>query len=674
MKRGFSLLELMVVAALIMGLAAIGLMMSGGQKASASTRSAAVSLAEELRAARKRAISQGMPVAVAFPTQNGAMALAEGYYILEGDMNPRIRRVARVTSDGSVGFFTGTWATSEAVSQAMPAGGTTFSFDAWSAPNPTDGLLVFLPTGRVVANGLVRHANNYHVVATAGADTGAGTPAPASPGLTSPAAAFSMTRASSPNTVVVSPSGTIRVIEGLPGAGSAMLASGRIAGPVAAVPTVTPPATAQPVLTKVMVEPKPTGGVEALATQDRTLSLRAEAQSPQGALLYCRWTCPEGGVFGSPEAQRMVWDPAAAAYTCTWSYRPVGLAKDAPFQLQCEVVDEFGNVAVEGTAGVATVTGKVGDPLDELIVARKSNGRLSLWRVTSDQSLWVKVLDENQISQTVTDFDTVLISSEGDRMIVEVETSGPDQLWVVNMDGSGLRLLVSGLGSGSPRPYALSPDGTAVAAVTTTNGLVVQPLNGPLTVVKPGLTAGSMAWSPDSKKLFAVPSMSASALIWDRTTSTSTPVNAGAGMMFSQALWPNANKVLFVALGGGILLQQLDVPTSGVSTLVNLGNGLTDAINLSRDNSQVCCSVMGPPGPVMQAGDRLLLQPVAGGAGTFLNPTPIVGNGFYSKDGQRLYSVAWATPSSSVWEVQQCNIDGSNASIILSNATLLGVR
>lgn len=369
----------------------------------------------------------------------------------------------------------------------------------------------------------------------------------------------------------------------------------------------------------------------------------------------------------------MTWDPAGQVYVSNWSYRPVGLPDKTEFHLACEVVDEFGNTAVEATSGVATVDGSVGNPIDELIVKRTQNGKVGLWRVNSDQSQWKLVVDETSIPG-FSDFDSLLLSSDSQKIVFQASTSTGRQLWLVNVDGSGLRLLIGGLGSGSPRCYAFAPDGTAVAAATTANGVVVQPLNGATIDVKPGMTGASLAWSPDSRSLFALPSSGSGSLIWDRATQTQTPATTGTGMYLGQALWPSPDKILYVTLGGGILVRQLDVPTDTASTLVNLGNGLTDAINLSRDNSQICCSVTGPPGPVMQAGDRLLLQPVAGGTGTYLNPTPIVGNGFYSKDGLRLYSVAWATPSSSIWEVQQCNVDGSSPSIILSNCELMGVR
>lgn len=668
-QPAFSLLEMIVVVALLAVLAGLGLILTGGQRASSSTRSAALALAEELRSARRRAVSQGVPVGVAFPSQNGAVALAEGYYLLEGDINPRIRRVIRAATDGSVGFFTGTWATTEAVTRAMPPGGTRIAFDTWNAPQPADSMLVFLPSGRVVSNGLARHADNFHVVVTAGATTGGTVTPPGSPGLAAPAAVFDLTGAASPNTVLISPAGSVSVTEGLPGATAAVtLASGRLNAPLAALPAVSPPVSAAPVISKVTVDPPGGGGVEALASGERTISLITEAQSPEGALLFCRWTCAEGGAFGSAEAQRMQWDPARGAYVSSWSYRPVGLAASAPFTLQCEVRDEFGNLATEAAAGLASVTGQAGAPTDELVVKRTVGGKVGIWTVTSDLSSWNLVVDETSF-QNFSDFESAIVSPEGERLILAVRAPAP-RVYTVNFDGSGLKLLVSALGSGSPRPYALSPDGTTVAA-NTNSGVYFYPLNGTPTIAA-NLVRTSLAWSPDSTKLFVLPSAGGGAVILDRPTSTVSPVTLPAGVTFpSQALWPDPNTLLLTGMSAGITVYKLDVSAGTNSVLVNLGNTLTDAINLSRDNLEICASVSVPGGPVIQAGDRLIRQPIAGGAASFINPTPLVHNGHYTKDGLRLYCSA---EQGGNWAVYRCNLDGSAGSLLLPGCKLFGIK
>lgn len=363
----------------------------------------------------------------------------------------------------------------------------------------------------------------------------------------------------------------------------------------------------------------------------------------------------------------MQWDPARNAYVSSWSYRPVGLAPSAAFNLECEVRDEFGNLATEASAGLASVTGQAGAPTDELVVMRTVGGKVGIWTVTSDLSSWSLVVDETSFP-SFDEFKSAIVSPEGERLILAVETPTP-RVYMVNFDGSGLKLVVPALGSASPRPYALSPDGTTVAA-STNSGIYFYPLNGAPTIAA-NLVRSSLAFSPDSTKLFVLPAAGSGAVIVDRATSVSSPVTLPAVTFPSQALWPETNTLLLTGLGSGIEVHKLDLSTGTSSMLVNLGNTLTDAINLSRDNLEICASVSVPGGPIIQAGDRLIRQPIAGGAASFINPTPLVHNGHYSKDGLRLYCSA---EQGGNWAVYRCNVDGSAGSILLSDCKLFGIK
>lgn len=109
-KRAFSLLEIILVVVLMVIVAAV-VIVNGRQGAPRGQISGVADLvAEELRSARFRAISQQTPVAVVFPSNGGSTAVSSGLYVLEGAVHPKVVRSIRYDREyPDSRIFVGVW-------------------------------------------------------------------------------------------------------------------------------------------------------------------------------------------------------------------------------------------------------------------------------------------------------------------------------------------------------------------------------------------------------------------------------------------------------------------------------------------------------------------------------------------------------------------------------------
>ncbi|MEW6284265.1 MAG: GspH/FimT family pseudopilin, partial [Candidatus Eremiobacterota bacterium] len=329
-RRGFSLVEMLLVLLLVALLATLGLVSGGGSRERGGTMAAAEALAGELRAARQRAISEQTPVAVCLPSENGSKPHTQALYVLAGESLPRVGRVVDLSREVpgtylAAGFYPLSGGLSW--SRTPLAAVRPFDATAWALPFPADPLLLFTPSGQVQSN-LPHVDGEFRLLACSGLSW--------TPGSVAGGSSFQLDNLYHPVTVLVTQSGQVRVDSGAADASGVTVRMGR-AQP-AAPPALPPPLASGPnadpvVLGPASVAPVPIpgtlpAGVDATVALGRHLSLRIEAVDPDGDPLYCQWIVQEnpGGAFASGAATRMTWDRAAnggaGAWVSTWQWGP----------------------------------------------------------------------------------------------------------------------------------------------------------------------------------------------------------------------------------------------------------------------------------------------------------------------------------------------------------------
>lgn len=170
--RGVSLMEMILVVALFLLLISLGAPALSGGKTRSQVKSSAMILAEDLQAARQKAIDTQKPVAVVIPSNNGTNALSVGYYIMEGYDKPVITKsVNWKDTHPSSHIFTGFWDISSGTNTTAPpdpqANDFPFDLEAWGGTSD-DYVFLFTPRGTVKTNGLPNFDNNFHLVITRG--------------------------------------------------------------------------------------------------------------------------------------------------------------------------------------------------------------------------------------------------------------------------------------------------------------------------------------------------------------------------------------------------------------------------------------------------------------------------------------------------------------------------
>ncbi|MGE0493376.1 MAG: prepilin-type N-terminal cleavage/methylation domain-containing protein [Vulcanimicrobiota bacterium] len=356
-SRGFSFIEVMVVIfllSLMLGAGSLTLRKSVNRQGS---KGLALSLASELRAVRAQAQRKQHYVAACFPNDGGTTPLSLAFAQREGADQGRLTRVRDFDRDYHAVFFIGTWPVAgtpmaAATTSGYTSGGT-LDLTGWMA-GADEYAVVFGPDGSVRSNGLPTVDGEIVVLVCGGAQ--------ATPG---PDGYFQASGAVDPMSVVISPTGTIRVVPGVYRSTGLAATSGNLA--VAATPKLpavagnTPPSidevsffpTENPALkhsslsqTYIRIHPQPPGE-ESLEYGLMTLVIKAS--DPEGGPLYfdCQCDSTDGlaGNFSTPNTGRMEW--VKDHWEASVSWRPSNESKPGTtFEYVLTVTDPAGLTTV----------------------------------------------------------------------------------------------------------------------------------------------------------------------------------------------------------------------------------------------------------------------------------------------------------------------------------------
>jgi WD40-like Beta Propeller Repeat len=454
-------------------------------------QTAAEVLVEEMRAARSRAISNGVPVGFALP---GKDCSSQSFYLLEGHVFPRIVKVKDLSNEYARTYLSmAAWSEAGSLTVDQPeTPGEEFLIGAWKPPFPEDPTIIFLPSGKVVSNGLPRAGQRYLMLLSSGVElrdaTVSGDPE------VSPSAATKLLRAASnPHTISVTVDGDIELIAGIFNNPSAKVESAPIPT-VVAPPNMSPAPTQQPEI--ISVEPyaksplSPEG--EVLVPLNGYLTLEVEAWSPSGAPLFLEWSGP--GQFTVTEASPMEWHPQEGVWRLRVDWHPRSILAGDTVDLTARVSDRYGNrnaavdagqlsVRVDGRKGQIVNTGIATYPLlcledgsSETDLQEEAGWTHATWSPDGSTIAAVKGQKLALIVPGVGVVKTLIEEPRG----VTYPTWSPDgtkllyyswtEVVVINVDGTGRRNL---LDSGSRQPFggfSWKADSKTIAYASITHG------------------------------------------------------------------------------------------------------------------------------------------------------------------------------------------------------------
>jgi len=344
-RAAFSLVEVMVaVGLLLVGIAVLSSAFTTLRTSRAHVQGDAEQLAESLRSLRQQAITQGRPVGVGVPTEGGTRGAASGYYILEGEIRPKVVRRVMLGGSRSIQMSACHWP--ELPFDATPSEtfvDSSYQLSDWESPFPQDSLLMFLPSGEMLTN-LPTYQGQAALVLAYGVQTRRG----ALPG-------FQLERAQGAMTIWCSVLGEIRLESGLAQASNrvgTITSSGDVADPPARTSDNNRnPSFAGPILE---VSPPPNNntlpfvapGSGSTLRVNRYVSLKVTAQDPDGDPLWCTWASGGQGTFTKRDSVKMRYDPQQRLWVATWAWHaPPGVAPNQEFQLDATVTDGRGGSA-----------------------------------------------------------------------------------------------------------------------------------------------------------------------------------------------------------------------------------------------------------------------------------------------------------------------------------------
>ncbi|MEW6281113.1 MAG: hypothetical protein AB1758_21035 [Candidatus Eremiobacterota bacterium] len=519
--RGFSVIELLVAAALLCVVFLLSLLNYRAATGKANARALASVVADQLRLARQDAMAHQEPVAVCFPSEGRSKPHSQGFYVARGLELPRMARVVDFSTEyaGAVAFV-GTWPESSGtLTLSPPAPGTKAGrVDLQNWLNSTmkqDYCFVFTPEGGVVTNGLAHFAGAYHILCSAGAQYGGGG-APAGTAPVSPQPAyFTPTALGETYSVSVSPSGAVSVRSGVAGSLASLVKAPAVpcTVPPAMPPGLAASAASRPVVASVEVYPKldPSvlpPGVDVMVQRGGHVTLVVTANDPRGEQLFLQWTCTDG-TFSYPGEEKMQWNPARKAWVSHWQWQPPDTASPGQqFNLTCSVRNLSGLVAVP----VGPTAWSVGITPPGLICFQRRakdtttngySGGYDIMVMNPDGGECRPVIQRNSFVPAPS------ISRDGTKIAwCEVGANGYQQgIWVANSDGSDPRNIYSKFGI----LPAFSPMGDKVAFISIGNNsafnisVIGSDGTGPLVDVDVVAVGGygwdRSSWSPDGQKL-----------------------------------------------------------------------------------------------------------------------------------------------------------------------------
>jgi len=488
-KRGFSLLEVLAASLLLTITLAISLPYARAPQAKQGSKAEALVVADALRAARARAMASGTPTGIAIPSGNGATASSQAFYRLQGQIFPRITAVTKLSGDFPGAYLSAAyWSGSSNLSLSQPDTGSQFLVTGWQPPYPKDYTLIFLPSGKVLSNGLVHDAGIYHLIVSSGVQLEGGSGVAGDPEVSDAPVPFLLSAVSDPYTISISQAGDISVEQGI--SGRPQLSVAALPAPqLAGVPTQTGPAKQLPELLKLAVLPEaadlPTG-IQALVAPDGHLRLEVTAWSPEGSNLVSFW---EGqGQFSANAAVPLTWEPLTGVWRARVDWTPpAGLAPGNDLRLRVKVKDQFGNF-------------NAGASLDKIEV-RTASPRSKILFVDSAGSL-TKIYDDGSSLES--------LSKAADGTF-SASRWCPDGTKMAALNSSKVGIVVPGagvvrrLGSGYSIPR-WSPDGTRILYRGADARLHVISADGSgdfdLTQnIAPLVPHGGYSWSPDGRRV-----------------------------------------------------------------------------------------------------------------------------------------------------------------------------
>jgi type II secretory pathway pseudopilin PulG len=332
--KGFSLIEIVLAAAIMAIVGGFGLFSLSRGPENAQSRGMAQEIAEELKAARQQAVSQQIPVAICFPSQEGSNSSSQAFYQLEGIVLPRLTRSRDYSQTYPKScFFWGRWADGTLEDPATSGMGSPFKLSDWNPlPAPDDFVVYFSPAGTVQTNGLALYpGDEYRLLVSNGVEaSGAG--ANASPLAVSKA-----------YTVRLSQTGAVSILPGVVGApGIEDHPSARAGSFAHSHPHLERPSG--PIEMSVSTVPglgSVASGASTVVPKSGYVTLLTTAYDPSGDQLSVWWEAEGphgGGKFSSENRMLMNWDASARKWTSRIAWTPPEKAeKNDRFLLTCFV-------------------------------------------------------------------------------------------------------------------------------------------------------------------------------------------------------------------------------------------------------------------------------------------------------------------------------------------------
>lgn len=390
---GFTLIEMLVVLVILVMGAAIGFRALSTAKSKSPTLAVTRALSRTLEEARQRAISEGKPVAIGFSTNGSSQS--SHYYRLEGWNTPHVTKVWSLAGDfPTVRVMSGDWA-GISVSTATPTNtkSSRVNLAGWlPAANYGDLIFCFTPDGGCITNGLPRLNGDFILVASNGAVVNAGPS-----GGPFNASTVSIVQAGDPRTLLISPSGGIRELGGLPGAAAGVVASGQtFTAPTTVARALTQPGTSEVEISTIVVSPNPEDTAntdEGVCIPGEYVSLEVYARDPEGRQLFAKWnqtadagnSSPSLGLFTTPdgnssvlanEVDRMEWVPdytgftgAPGAFRARWVWTvPPNSQPDDRYLINVDVRDADAEATITNPPGITLVHAPSGNIVYEKLV------------------------------------------------------------------------------------------------------------------------------------------------------------------------------------------------------------------------------------------------------------------------------------------------------------------
>lgn len=419
--RGLTLFELCVVVGLVIMVMGLSLSAMKPTAQKGSTLGLATAIKEEFETARQLAMRGGHPVALGIPTQ-GSLA-ANSLYRLSGWNTPHVNWSVGFNGDyPGLGFAASLWSGAPGVGTSIgpPATAKFFNFGepqlaAWLTSNPdhdysNDYIFCYLPDGSLITNGLPTSDGRYPVVVAANPTFGGSAPQ-----------SVQINSGTNPWTMLISPQGAVDLVKGTPG-GDLALGTGNGVASSPQIRTQSKPSDAEIYLSDLNIRPIPeiTSPDESICIPGEVVTMEIFAYCPQGDELYANWLQEAGsstgleGAFTYPnqvgsalanEADRMeylpperiptedgfkpVWsnspDPPAnvGVWRAQWSWTvPLNTEPGELFNVTVNVQNAQDDATIM-TSPIPKLEMKP-SPKGSMIVERRVDGLWQLWRMNPD--------------------------------------------------------------------------------------------------------------------------------------------------------------------------------------------------------------------------------------------------------------------------------------------------